>query len=95
MKSADRRRKVATCGDRSRPAGLPRGVRRLGGLDVLVIETSAPEAGGSSSKIENYLGFRRHFREGARGTRAGAGAEVGAEYRSQQRRALAMRATAV
>ena len=45
--------------DRRRPRGARRGgLRGIGGLDVLVLEATAPGGqAGSSSRIENYLGF--------------------------------------
>ena len=61
------------------PAGLAAAVYAASeGLDVLVIETVAPGGqAGSSSKIENYLGFPTGISGlGACRTRARAGAEV-------------------
>ena len=61
------------------PAGLAAAVYGASeGLDVLVLETDAPGGqAGSSSKIENYLGFPDgHFGPGARLAGAHAGGEV-------------------
>jgi thioredoxin reductase (NADPH) len=61
------------------PAGLAAAVYGASeGLDTLVIEPLAPGGqAGTSSKIENYLGFPdRHLGPGAGRARAGAGAEV-------------------
>ena len=61
------------------PSGLAAAVYGASeGLDVLVLESNAPGGqAGSSSRIENYLGFPdRHLRPGARRTRLHAGAEV-------------------
>ena len=65
------------------PSGLAAAVYAASeGLDVLVIETAAPGGqAGSSSRIENYLGFPTGI-SGSRsgGARAGAGAEVRRQY---------------
>ena len=61
------------------PAGLAAAVYGASeGLDVLVLEASPPGGqAGSSSRIENYLGFPdRHLRAGPRRPRLHAGAEV-------------------
>jgi thioredoxin reductase (NADPH) len=61
------------------PAGLAAAVYGASeGLDTLVIEPLAPGGqAGTSSKIENYLGFpHRHIGPGAGGARADPGAEV-------------------
>ena len=61
------------------PAGLAAAVYGASeGLDVLVIESTSPGGqAGSSSRIENYLGFPTgHLRPGARRARLHAGAEV-------------------
>ena len=63
------------------PAGLAAAVYAASeGLDVLVLETNAPGGqAGSSSKIENYLGFPdRHLGSSSRG----AGVHPGTEVRS-------------
>ena len=61
------------------PSGLAAAVYAASeGLDALVIETDAPGGqAGSSSKIENYLGFPdRNLRTGTGGARHRASAEV-------------------
>ncbi len=61
------------------PAGLAAAVYGASeGLDVLVIEAESPGGqAGSSSRIENYLGFPPgNFRTGTGWTRRGAGAKV-------------------
>ncbi len=81
------------------PAGLAAAVYAASeGLNVLVLETNAPGGqAGSSSRIENYLGFPTGISGQALAGRAhGAGAEIrrGGGDR-QQRAALALRAEAL
>ena len=77
------------------PAGLAAAVYGASeGLDVLVIETQAPGGqAGSSSKIENYLGFPdRCFGAGAGRPRHDAGAEIRSDDDDRaQRRAAKLR----
>jgi thioredoxin reductase (NADPH) len=60
------------------PSGLAAAVYGASeGLDVLVLETSSPGGqAGSSSKIENYLGFPTGISPGARSSGIQPGAEV-------------------
>ncbi len=62
------------------PAGLAAAVYAASeGLDTIVVEALAPGGqAGTSSKIENYLGFRR----ASRARRSPAGPDPGPEVRS-------------
>ena len=81
------------------PSGLAAAVYGASeGLDVLVLESSSPGGqAGSSSKIENYLGFPDgHLGAGAHRSRLRAGAEVrGAAARRQARHAAGVQPAAV
>ena len=71
------------------PAGLAAAVYGASeGLDVLVLESNAPGGqAGSSSRIENYLGFPTGISgPGARGPRLHAGAEVRRAGADRERR---------
>ena len=102
--SADRRLPRVQRGDRSdaraatwsssargRPDSRPRSTARPKGSTSSSLESNAPGGqAGSSSRIENYLGFPdRHLRAGADRPRLRAGAEVRRAHHGRERRDVA------